>query len=264
MPQTKRKPTCVKGTACGYACISGKKQCSERIKARDAAELLRQTGVTGAKQGAAGIPPYKVKQKIGEGSFGRADLTDRDTIVKTAFEYMAITPDMVKREFEAVKLMHSLGIGPEAKSLDADKLSFEMSFVKGKTFSEIDLTDGDRMAAAVAVLKLHKAGYVHNDLHDGNVIKSDDGSIKLIDGGQVMKAGDIDGHHGWFDTVSLLSGHPVQQKLLSELAQPEAEYKSEIMAAQKMPFGDARDKRRSDAKLKYHQEYLKVADKYIK
>ena len=42
--KAKSKPKCIKGTACGYACISGRKQCSERIKARDAAELLRQTG----------------------------------------------------------------------------------------------------------------------------------------------------------------------------------------------------------------------------
>ncbi len=39
--EEKKKPKCVKGTACGYSCINSKNQCSDSIKARDAAALIK-------------------------------------------------------------------------------------------------------------------------------------------------------------------------------------------------------------------------------
>ena len=101
---TNSKPNCVKGTACGYACISGKKQCSERINSRDAAELLRQTGAL-VKDSASNTPkvtdPTKAMQldylniKIGEEhvtEFNKVtgmslSLEELDSIVNSAVQY---------------------------------------------------------------------------------------------------------------------------------------------------------------------------------
>jgi hypothetical protein len=56
--QTKTKPKCIKGTACGYSCISSKRNCSDRIKANDAAELLASVQ---AKPKAKSEPDTKAK-----------------------------------------------------------------------------------------------------------------------------------------------------------------------------------------------------------
>lgn len=277
MAKRTQKPKCASGTPCGYTCISGKRQCSSKIQKRDADALLTATGVSSsASQGLASqvqeVKPYKVAAVLGNGAFGQAVLTDRGTVVKTVNGDgidMPTSQESLQAEFKALGIMHKLGVGPEPLGISKDII--EMSVIKGRPLiDELQDTEfakasqEDAMQVAKALVKMHKVGLVHNDMHAGNAIKADDGSIKLIDAGLARMAGDNDGSHGLADIARVLEGRPELASLYKALEKDEAEYFDSLDKAYKMADFSSRTRARGAAKLAYHNAYLAVVDQFIK
>lgn len=231
---SKRKPTCVKGTACGYTCISGKKQCSERIKARNAAELLKATEAVPEAVTDETVKPYEEVKILGQGAYGEAVLTDRGTVVKRIREDSDTDSDDpvadAKREYEMLKVFDQLGIGPEAIGFDKQWGDIEMSLVKGDTFEKEYkyASDEDKETLAnsafQAITRLHKAGYSHNDFHPGNVMFDKDLNVTVIDPGFTGRVGEVANEYGSFK-----SGFYDIAKMFRSLGSPADKYYDEII-----------------------------------
>jgi hypothetical protein len=127
--QTKTKPKCIKGTACGYTCISAKRQCSDRILKRDADALLASVQQTPElplpfkgehlareQEETFDVPPDKVTVSMGEGLLAaigdvveiniyvnnntnaeHAGVTDAKQALKVAMAAMRKTREMVAK-----------------------------------------------------------------------------------------------------------------------------------------------------------------------
>jgi hypothetical protein len=256
-----KKPKCTAGTPCGFTCISSKKVCSAKVQQRTAQALLAATGVQSAPPK---IAAYSAVRTLGEGDFGKAELTDRGTVVKTAKPESGLTEGDMLSEYNALKLFSKLGIGPAPIGLDGLKL--EMGLVQGKTFDDSQPSEEDKMSAARQLLKLHKASYLHNDVHNGNLIKpASGGEVLLIDAGMSKAAGHPDGYHGlWEIDLVLGHSHPAVVGIKSAMGKAEDDFFDETAAARKLTDEAAKSKARGLAKLKYHQAYLAVADEFIK
>ena len=271
----KRKPNCVKGTACGYACISGTKQCSERIRAFDAAELLKSTGAATVKiDDKSSVAPYEDVKILGSGAYGEAVLTERGTVVKRIKEDSDTDSDDpvadAKHEYEMLKVFDNLGIGPKAIGFDSQYGEIEMGLVKGDTFDTEYryASDKDKVTLAAnafkAITKLHKAGYSHNDFHPGNVMFDSDLKVTVIDPGFAGKVGDAhsSGYYvnksGFFDIA----------KMFRSLGRPADKYYDDLMgkldeSGVMVKYKSMRDSAKSladkgDAEKYLHGEYLKL------
>lgn len=289
----KIKPKCVKGTACGYTCIRAKYVCSARILKRDADALLASAGIS-AKQAATidtgstfSLPDYNVVKTLGQGAYGSTVLTDRGTAVKTYVE--VFTGDWkgegkqladIKSEYEGLQVMSSLGIGPMPLGLSTKDGQIEMEYVEGTqvydAYQSMTRLNKYRLADKVAAsaIKLHRAGYSHNDLHQNNVLVKDDGGVTVIDAGMVGKVGELFGsnerkvaHNGLDDMVRQFGPRCQGNLKMSELYDKlEAEgvlakYKDLREQALDLPDPQALQQR-SKAEKYMHAEYLKRLDEY--
>ena len=220
-----------------------------------------------------GIKKYGVDSVLGEGYHGRADLTDRGTVVKTVTN-TDISLNDVRREFDGVKHLHKLGIGPEAIGIEGKKI--EIGLVKGVRLGDIkeDAAWMDaRMESAKTLLKLHKSGWSHNDSHEDNIIVQSDGNVKLIDPGLAVPVGskigsdwdgDIPGKAGISDLNMAASRHPQVRRLSEALTKDLKKHWNSTMQS----FGDMDNKDiyriRQMAEIDLHKAYLAIADLYIK
>jgi len=139
------------------------------------------------------IKPYKTTKTLGEGGFAVAVLTDRGTVVKTALPGKASD---FPREAEMQARAADAGIAP--KVLAAGQAGLEQELVKGPDLETMQQTDWAKdddadlspkttragEAAGLAMMQLHAAGVVHNDLHEGNVMLDEaSGKVRIIDYG---------------------------------------------------------------------------------
>ena len=221
-----------------------------------------------------GIPPYTVKKKLGEGSFGKAELTDRGTVVKTSTGF-EVNEDEVKREFDGVKHIHKLGLGPEAIGLEGKTL--EIGLVKGKPLVKIKDEEAQmaaQMESAKTLLKLHKSGWSHNDAHDENLILQKDGKIKLIDAGMAMPVGGkiaersdgsgIFSRAGMADLDRIAYTHPAVRELRKALKKDLDEHWKVTSQTLNNMDESKRSEMKQAAEIKLHKAYLAIADQYIK
>ncbi|KAK8856000.1 hypothetical protein PGQ11_011912 [Apiospora arundinis] len=85
-----------------------------------------------------------------------------------------------------------LGIAPQIFGLVTEKgrgaIGYFMEYPEGsRTFAELDKNDGHKMtedekqACRDTLKKLHQAGFLHGDIHPGNLVRRADGSVMLID-----------------------------------------------------------------------------------
>lgn len=283
MATVKTKPKCKAGTACGFACISGKKQCSERIKALDAAELLKRTGVLAeADSKPEEVEPYEVVRKLGAGAFGTVELTDRGSVVKTMNLPKTWTtgPETAAKEYEGLQLMHKLGIGPKPIAITYGPgkiIKLEMSTVTGSTLKDkLESEDSDEAKAKAfgqsirTIFKLHSEGYTHGDFHGGNAMLDDKGA-QLIDAGMLRKVGEPSGEvyfggklkdspqsSGYKDIAKLFktlaNSFPPAEKLYDDLT--DSLDKSGAFAQYKAIRKDKA--RHAEAEQYLHSEYLKT------
>ena len=221
-----------------------------------------------------GIAPYTVKKKLGEGAFGKAELTDRGTVVKTSTGF-EVSNEEVKREFDGVKHIHKLGLGPEAIGLEGKTI--EIGLVKGKPLVKIKDEESQmsaQMEAAKALLKLHKSGWSHNDAHDENLILQKDGKVKLIDAGMAMPVGGkisersdgsgIFSRAGIADIDRIAYTHPAVRELRKALKKDLDEHWKVISQTLNNMDESKRSEMKQSAEIKLHKAYLAIADQYIK
>jgi tRNA A-37 threonylcarbamoyl transferase component Bud32 len=208
-----------------------------------------------------------------------------------------VSEDSLRNEYNALQVMHGLGIGPKPLGLDLARSKIEMELVDGRTVQDLlgkqnkDTSDADKTAmlykAVDVAVKLHEAGYSHNDLHEGNVMIDGTGNAKLIDGGMVTKVGSglaygREVSNGFKDLSRLikpLSHIPAAEKLYDDLlddldssgALSKFKQMRDIKDLMGDDFSDEFDdfdgmnkdvaakvaKRRNDSELYLHGEYLK-------
>ena len=248
----------------------------QRLKEKLQASIAKDKELTPpVKAKGNDIPPYTVKKTLGEGAFGKAELTTRGTVVKvsTGFD---VSEDDVKREFDGVKHFHKLGIGPEAIGIKGKDI--EIGLVEGTPLVDIKNEKAQmsaQMEAAKALLKLHKSGWSHNDAHDENLILQKDGSVKLIDAGQAMSVGGkvaelsngaaIVSRSGLNDIERIAPNHPVLGKLKKALKKDLAEHLKAVSQASDRSMDKYKStEMKQSAELKLHKAYLAIADQYIK
>ena len=257
---------------CGKGWVGTNPPGCKRRKNVTAGAIVKRPKTT-IKMQDPGIKKYGVDRILGEGTNGRADLTDRGTVVKTVTN-TDISLNDVRREFNGVKHIHSLGIGPEAIGIEGKKI--EIGLVKGVRLGDIK---GDtawmdaRMESAKTLLKLHKSGWSHNDAHEENIIVQSDGSVKLIDPGMAVPVGtkigsdwdgDFHGRAGISDLNAAASRHPQVNRLREALSKDLQKH----WDATRRSFGDMDNKDiyriRQMAEIDLHKAYLAIADLYIK
>lgn len=235
-----------------------------------------------------GIAKFKVEKELGEGAFGRTELTDRGTVVKTLGkldDFLELPVDyesMLKAEYDGLKKMHELGIGPEPLGLNIANRQIEMSLAKGISLDDAygkydeDFTDAAMEATAKQLVKLHKAGWSHNDIHIGNAMVDETGKVTLIDAGFAKKVGDAttvllddsevsiakSGYHDlkYLGLSKETSGifKDVYESLTNNGALDD--FAMQIGNLYKVRLADREEVARQ-AHVKLHEEYLKVLDK---
>ncbi|KAK8003250.1 hypothetical protein PG989_002969 [Apiospora arundinis] len=99
-------------------------------------------------------------------------------------------PPELKMHRAVVEL--GLGIAPQIFGLVTEKgrgaIGYFMEYPEGsRTFAELDkyeghkMTEDEKQACRDTLKKLHQAGFLHGDIHPGNLVRRADGSVMLID-----------------------------------------------------------------------------------
>jgi predicted Ser/Thr protein kinase len=219
------------------------------------------------------IAPYSTVKVLGEGVFGKAVLTDRGSVVKTLKKYKKSDAADLQLEFDGLKVLGDLGIGPKPIALDLAKGVLEMEYVEGPTLKDkhgtVTLMGDDADKVVLMMAKLHKAGYLHNDAHRGNIIITGSGDFKLIDAGFLDKASKAGGayNHGLADLASSDISSSIKRRIHEKLNRSGASSKYTKAAAEYTYKRDRPElspqevsKLRDQAGRDYHNEYLKAID----
>lgn len=221
-----------------------------------------------------GISPYAVERTLGEGAFGKAELTNRGTVVKISTGFDVSDAD-IKREFDGVKHFHSLGIGPKAIGIEGKNI--EIGLVEGIPLSAVKgeaAQMSSQMEGAKTLLKLHKSGWSHNDAYDENLILQKNGVVKLIDAGQAMPVGGkiaelsngaaIVSRSGLNDIERIAPNHPVLGRLKRALKKDLKRHWEVTTQALKTLDKRKITQIKQIAEIDLHKAYLSIADLYIK
>lgn len=223
------------------------------------------------------IEPYSAKKTLGAGFFGEAVLTDRGTVVKTISDsFDASRKDkLLADEVAGLLKMGELGVSPKLLAVDYDKHSLEMELAQGKTMRQLTKKDDKLKAtkgAVQAVIKLHRAGFTHQDLHDGNVMMDSTGKVQLIDAGLSGYVGKPHGgtaniaKSGLYDIQNFLpKDNSIRTDVEARLRSAGAlkQYAEDYKAVLDLPLEATRaeaDALRSKAELKLHSAYLAALD----
>ena len=146
---------------------------------------------------------YKILEKIGSGGMGEVYLAE-DTKLDRKVALKVLPPELAKnedprarftREAKAVAALNHTNIVTVHSVEQAGDVHFiTMELVKGKTLTELlprsglSLEEFFKIAIplADAVAAAHQEGITHRDLKPDNVMKGDDGRIKVLDFGRVQ------------------------------------------------------------------------------
>jgi len=113
------------------------------------------------------------------------------------------------------------------KVIHADNRHLYMEYIDGtplivEDFPAIKVID-ILIQMTDALIYLHDLGYTHSDLHEGNLLVTADGEVKLIDFGGVDTSGDIDSEVvGMIGLIKFWANQPTQdhKKLKDYLTLP--------------------------------------------
>ena len=143
---------------------------------------------------------YKILEKIGSGGMGEVFLAE-DTKLDRKVAVKVLPPELADseerrarftREAKAIAALNHPNIVTVYSVEQAGDVHFiTMELVKGKTLTELLPSSGLSLAKffevaiplADAVAAAHQEGITHRDLKPDNVMKSDDGRIKVLDFG---------------------------------------------------------------------------------
>ena len=143
---------------------------------------------------------YKILKKIGSGGMGEVYLAE-DTKLDRKVAVKVLPPELAEseerrarftREAKALAALNHPNIVTVHSVEQADDVHFiTMELVKGKTLTELLPRSGLSLAKffeiaiplADAVAAAHQEGITHRDLKPDNVMKGDDGRIKVLDFG---------------------------------------------------------------------------------
>ena len=143
---------------------------------------------------------YKILEKIGSGGMGEVFLAE-DTKLDRKVAVKVLPPELAEseerrarftREAKAIAALNHPNIVTVHSVEQAGDVHFiTMELVKGKTLTELLPSSGLSLAKffevaiplADAVAAAHQEGITHRDLKPDNVMKSDDGRIKVLDFG---------------------------------------------------------------------------------
>jgi predicted Ser/Thr protein kinase len=111
--------------------------------------------------------------------------------LKTPFE-ASQTPNRVKEVIEIAKKANELNVGPAlydvfvvVNAAGYTQIIKCFEIIDGKSWRDTEWTPAKKTAALkkldAHVHKLNKAGIIHHDLHDGNVMVSQTGEVYIID-----------------------------------------------------------------------------------
>ena len=143
---------------------------------------------------------YKILKKIGSGGMGEVFLAE-DTKLDRKVAVKVLPPELAEseerrarftREAKAIAALNHPNIVTVHSVEQAGDVHFiTMELVKGKTLTELLPSSGLSLAKffevaiplADAVAAAHQEGITHRDLKPDNVMKSDDGRIKVLDFG---------------------------------------------------------------------------------
>jgi serine/threonine protein kinase len=134
-------------------------------------------------------PDYDMTQtgtKIGSGRFGSIDVIGDGNIIKTG--------EINMKEARILGKLHGTGVAPKLINYspagpDQDKDKMAMSLVSGSPLEKIVETLDDDAKEELAfefykkISRIHLKGIAHNDLHNENIIVSDDMEVSFIDFG---------------------------------------------------------------------------------
>lgn len=205
---------CLIGISCGASCVSRSYSCSRDLGEEEADFLsrlrhnLRDTTLSDSPEMKDIVSSdedlrdvLENGEEIGGGAYGVVFVKD-DLAVKL-FRYgdsRSGYGTKKEEELEIAKEAGEIGVGPKIiKEYRNEKGGLEaimMERVKGKMLEEVVSDEGEgvsRKEAEVAnnffkqVGIMHKAGIVHRDLHNENVIVKEDNSVVLIDWGMAEK-----------------------------------------------------------------------------
>jgi len=88
--------------------------------------------------------------------------------------------EIYDRTIKFYEKMSKLGFGPEVHSIICDnKLEIYMEYLPIK-YNKNDIRKDEKEIKSL-IKRLHKAGYVHGDLHGNNLAKDKYGKLKIID-----------------------------------------------------------------------------------
>jgi Kae1-associated kinase Bud32 len=138
----------------------------------------------------------RIGKKIGSGTFGLVNHMEGfmyDKITGKKYVIKTMNPDFESRnktlhhEIMMAQKAGSLGIGPRVLTWTPDEKSYIMEYIDGITLGEYIHRGYPCYILVPEIIKmikiLHKNGIYHNDLHDGNIMISNENDIYIIDYG---------------------------------------------------------------------------------
>ena len=163
---------------------------------------------------------YKSLELLGCGGKGQVFIAE-DTQLGRPVALKVINPELAqdrrerhrfKREILAIANLKHPNIVQLYDFADTDGVMFyTMELLEGRSFQDVIQTDDLTVIEAVEMVRqvadgvaaIHQTGVFHRDLKPGNIVVTDDGSIKVIDFGAVKEA--VDGNM----TAITMRGHVV-------------------------------------------------------
>jgi serine/threonine protein kinase len=165
----------------------------------DEAAVLRASALGPSLEGRV-VGPYRVEREIGRGGMGVVYLAE-DTRLGRKVALKSLAPGIMsderrrnrlRREARAAATLSHPGIATVyALEEIEDQLFIATEYVQGRTL-RAELGQGSLPAAAVAEIGVqiaraleaaHASGVVHRDLKPDNVIRTEDGGVKILDFG---------------------------------------------------------------------------------
>ena len=142
-------------------CIQKSKTCNVALKNKDKATLQAVVKSLKTKQ-----PVFEPKL-LGAGAFGKVVLNQDGSVTKTFkgqdLSYK-VDASAIEREANFQKIAAKAGLAPKVLSYDKDSITMER--VKGRV--GIGDIDPEPVSLRATLLRLHKLGIAHNDIHGGN------------------------------------------------------------------------------------------------
>jgi tRNA A-37 threonylcarbamoyl transferase component Bud32 len=215
---------CTVGTSCGATCINSSLSCNRQLSLGISLRLdkmidavleereedrrleyvndLSKQGIREVETALAIIEnPMALEvalegEMIGAGAYGMVFVKD-DLALKVAKE-----GSILSQEVEIAEEMGKAGVGPEIhdsiRNSDGYYAAMLMERIEGKTLSQRMEDAGDAGVVGFREMdildnffnrreKMHRAGIIHGDLHNENVMVSDDNKVKIIDWGMARK-----------------------------------------------------------------------------